>query len=380
MHSNQSQMSKPAAPAPSKPPAVARPFSAQEILALHKVPLYGIDGFAMHAGIMEISGLALAVDGDLETVAFKGDPGIEFSVVKSIPNKGAGDFYWYWPGAETSAFQLRIDMAASRSTASYYKFDVAFAGFEDRPLERYRTTFVVPKYLDLLENFPSQDGHPRIQTVGTVNSVAVTGMTDAFRMCRLARLYGWDGSGDVLDWGIEFGRVARYVDYLSENATVWGVDIDPQAIGWTQEHLPHLKTSLGPLMPRTDYADDQFSFVYGLAVMTHLERSVQEAWLEEIRRILRPGGLAALTFAGDTAVAFASRWLDREFLETYLRTGFAPSLPNNDLVGVITTPEYYKNVHQSIRQAERICSRYFDVVGSHECMYGYQDLLILRKS
>lgn len=376
---NQSQTSKPTAPPSSKPSAVARPFSAQEILALHKVPLYGIDGFAMHAGFMEISGLALAIDGDPGTVAFQGDPGIEFSVVRSISNKGAADFYWYWPGAETSTFQLRVDMAASRSTADYYKFSIGFAGFEDRPLERYRTTFVVPKHLDLLENFPSPDGHPRVQAFGTVNSVAVTGMTDAYRMCRLARLYGWDGSGDVLDWGIGYGRVARYVDYFSKNATVWGVDIDPHAIGWTQAHLPDLKTSLGPLMPPTEYSDGQFSLIYGLAVMTHLERSVQEAWLDEIHRILRPGGLAALTFAGDTSVAFMSRWLDRDFLETYTRTGFGPLLPNNDLFGVIATPEYYKHVTQSIRQAERICGGYLDVVGSHECMYGYQDLLILRK-
>lgn len=356
----------------------AKPLAAEEIRALHDIPLFGINGFALQGGFLELSGLALPANGNPRTVEFYSDPGVEFAVEYPLPHPGAAEYYWYWPGAERSAFRLRVDLAASRSSVDYYKFRLRFAGHGKRPLESVRTTIVVPKDIGLLENYPTPAALRRVQAFETVNSVATTGLTDALRICELGRAYGWDGSGDVLDWGVGHGRVARHIAKFSD-ATVWGVDIDPDNIAWATSHLPSLSVSVGPLMPPTQYPDNQFSLVYGISVMTHLERSVQEAWLAEIKRILRPGGIALLTFAGDASVAFSSKWLDRAFLDTYVQTGFGPHLTSHDLVGVIDTPEYYKNVKQTIGRAQEICSPYLEVAGAHECMFGYQDLLVLRK-
>jgi SAM-dependent methyltransferase len=365
-----------ATPAPEGVPP--RPFAAEEILALHSIPLFGINGFSVNGGLLEVAGLALPVKGNPRTVEFSADPGVEFAVEYPIPHAGAAEYYWYWPGSELSAFRLRVDLAASRTAGDYYKFRLRFAGGGKRPLESIRTTIVVPKNIGLLENFPTPAALRRVQSFETVNSVATTGLTDALRICELARAYGWDGTGDVLDWGVGHGRVARHIGRFSE-ANVFGVDIDPDNIAWANAHLPSLSVSVGPLMPPTSYPDNQFSLVYGISVMTHLERSVQEAWLEEIKRILRPGGIALLTFAGNASLAFSSKDLDRAFLDTYLETGFGPHLTSHDLVGVIDTPEYYKNVKQTIERAKEICSGFLEVAGAHECMFGYQDLLVLRK-
>jgi hypothetical protein len=113
--------------------------------------------------------------------------------------------------------------------------------------------------------------------------------------------------------------------------------------------------------------------------MTHLTRTVQEAWIDEIKRVLCPGGLALLTFAGDSSVAFASRFLDRKWLDEYLAKGTGPDLNDRSLVGVIENHEYYKNVKISLAEANKLCARYLNVVAAYECAFGYQDLIVLRK-
>lgn len=369
----------PRAASPTKPADVVRPFTAAEIRGLHSIPLYSVNNFAVGNGFVEVSGLALPPDGEHASVSFVGDPGAVFQVEYPMLREEAAKYYWYWPNSNLSGFRLRIDLAATRTDVDYYTFRVAFAGFEDLPHESLRTMIILPKNLSHLENYPSQENLKRVQAFNTVNSVAATGMSDGARIVALARHYGWDGAGDVLDWGVGHGRVARHLNVFAKEARVWGVDIDPNNIAWAQSHLPSIKTSVGPLMPPTEYADGQFSLIYGISVMTHLERPVQKAWLEEIRRILKPGGLALLTFAGDASVAFSSRWIDRAYYETYMETGRGPSLPSGDLVGVIEKADYYKNVKQTIRKSRGLCGKFLEVLDALECIFGFQDLLVLRK-
>src|SRR5205807_4433880 len=102
-------------------------------------------------------------------------------------------------------------------------------------------------------------------------------------------------------------------------------------------------------------------------------------WLQEICRILRPGGLALLTFAGDTAAAFSSRFLEKTWMKEYLDTGRGRDLPSGDMVGKISDPDYYRNVTISSAEVITLCRPYFAVQDVLECMFGYQDLAVLTK-
>ena len=106
---------------------------------------------------------------------------------------------------------------------------------------------------------------------------------------------------------------------------------------------------------------------------------MQRAWLAEIARILKPGGVALLTFTGDSAVAFNSRYMTREWVDAYVRDGSAPDMPDNSLVGVIDDPTYYKNVYISAPRAAALSAENLEVAAIHECMFGYQELMVLRK-
>jgi SAM-dependent methyltransferase len=294
-----------------------------------------------------------------------------------LPSPNAAAFYWYWPNADRASYRLRFDLAQTRHDGPAYKIRIMFAGREQDQIEQIRTTVLVPKNLGALENFPDGRSLSRVQYFDTISGVATKGLSDAWRVIALARHHGWSG-GRVLDWGCGHGRVARHLPGLGL-ADVAGIDIDPFNVGWARDHLPGLQFTLGPQMPPTPYADRSFDLVYGISVMTHLVPDVQEAWLAEIARLLRPGGMALLTFAGDGAVAFSSRHLNKSWMDQYLSEGFGPPLPDPSLEGVIANPEYYKNVKQAAGVSRARCSAYMDVVAVHECMFGYQDLLVLRK-
>lgn len=369
-----------AAPVHPVSAAPAYPFSAEEILALHDIPLFTVHSLAVYGGFVEVVGMALPPQGDPAAVAFRADAGAAISVEYPLEHPWAADYYWYWPGSANSRFRLRLDLAKSRTAADYYTFRIVFSEGESRPLEHLRTAIVVPKDLGRLEVYPRLENLRRVQRNNTMENVTTTGMSDCRRVVELGKHYGWDGAGSVLDWGVGHGRLARHFDMFAPQAEIFGSDIDPDNIRWLQQALPRVRGSVGPLMPPSQFADDQFSLIYGISVMTHLERSVQRAWLEEIRRILRPGGIALLTFTGDTSVAFASKWLDRGFYDAYKQTGAGPDLPCEDLVGVIDTPEYYKNVLQNLEITRALCAEHLDVLDACECMFGYQDLLVLRKS
>lgn len=100
---------------------------------------------------------------------------------------------------------------------------------------------------------------------------------------------------DVLDWGCSTGRVLRHFDDLPERTSLWGCDIDADAIDWAQRHLGgrfrFFACTTSPTLP---VPDGSFDLVYGISIFTHISHGV-DTWLMELRRILRPGGAAMVT-------------------------------------------------------------------------------------
>lgn len=101
----------------------------------------------------------------------------------------------------------------------------------------------------------------------------------------------------VLDFGCGAGRTLRqFVDYPAE---FWGCDIDAASIDWMRENLaPPLHPFVNGELPPLDQADAAFDLVFCVSVFTHLSRS-WSAWLVELHRVLKPGGILFATFMGE---------------------------------------------------------------------------------
>lgn len=354
-------------------------LSAFEIKQLQARPFWSVEGFLFREGEVIVSGFAPAPDADASKVAVEADPGLAFEFDYPLPHPDAPAVLWYWPGIEKSAYRIRIDLANTRHVGDYYKFRFKFADEPNDEIEALRTTVVIPKDLGKLENYPVQAALARVQTYDTIASVAVTGATHARLIVELAKKHDLRLNGSVLDWGCGHGRVTRFLREFGVTGEICGVDIDPSNIAWARNHLSHINFVVGPLMPPLPYPDVSFDLVFGISVMTHLPREVQNVWLKEICRILTPGGIALLTFTGDSSVAFSSRYLDREWMDTYYQTGFGRDLQDNSLVGVIEEAEYYKNVNIKLTNVVKICAEHLEVIGAYECVFGHQDVVVLRR-
>jgi SAM-dependent methyltransferase len=107
--------------------------------------------------------------------------------------------------------------------------------------------------------------------------------------------------GDVenlLDFGCGCGRVLRHLRNY-ESIKLHGTDCNPAAIRWCDEHLNFAEFSSNALEPPLRYRTHSFDLLYAFSVFTHLTEPLQNAWLKELRRVVKPGGLLILTVGGD---------------------------------------------------------------------------------
>jgi len=108
---------------------------------------------------------------------------------------------------------------------------------------------------------------------------------------------------DWLDFGCGCGRIARFVLESGGIRSYTGVDVDASQIAWAARHLAG---RFGPMRPDPplDFPESAFDVVLAISIFTHFDEAQQLAWLAEIRRILRPGGvLVATTLCPEAALA-----------------------------------------------------------------------------
>lgn len=99
----------------------------------------------------------------------------------------------------------------------------------------------------------------------------------------------------VLELGCATGRVLRHLLCHETSANLWAVDINQRHIEWIRRFLaPSLHVFQNSILPQLPLEDNSFSLVYAFSVFTHID-AFELAWLAELRRILRPGGMAYLT-------------------------------------------------------------------------------------
>jgi SAM-dependent methyltransferase len=105
--------------------------------------------------------------------------------------------------------------------------------------------------------------------------------------------------GAVLDFGCGCGRVLRHWHGV-EGPELHGSDYNPDLVGWVGEAFPSVHANVNALAPPTGYEDGKFDLVYALSVFTHLDRDLQDAWIAEFERILKPGGLLIVSVLGES--------------------------------------------------------------------------------
>ena len=102
----------------------------------------------------------------------------------------------------------------------------------------------------------------------------------------------------ILDFGCGCGRVIRHLRGLP--ADLHGCDRNPAMVEWCQGHLPFAAFAVNDVKPGLAYEPGTFDLVYGLSVFTHLPAELQAAWMDELARVLAPGGTLLVTLHGES--------------------------------------------------------------------------------
>jgi SAM-dependent methyltransferase len=102
---------------------------------------------------------------------------------------------------------------------------------------------------------------------------------------------------NILDFGCGCGRVIRQWKGLI-GSKLYGIDYNPVLIDWCRRNLPFADYSVNRAGIPLGLTDETFDFIYSISVFTHLTESGQRFWMDEIKRVLNPGGHLLFTVHG----------------------------------------------------------------------------------
>ena len=193
---------------------------------------------------------------------------------------------------------------------------------------------------------------------------------------------------DIYDFGCGCGRLERALRELAPQASLAATDIDEEAIAWLADNAPGIDVRLTSWLPPLPFGDGAFDLVIVISVFTHLPAEFQDAWLAELHRVTRPGGVAISTFHGeahwrqtwDVGFAAAPRRVRLQSkllgLERRVR-GFAHWRGDG---WERIFPDYYHTSWHRPGYVRRHWSRWFDVVRIEEGTDpGSHDFVVLRR-
>jgi SAM-dependent methyltransferase len=89
--------------------------------------------------------------------------------------------------------------------------------------------------------------------------------------------------------------VLRHFHFQFDVARVHGADVNKRNVWWVQKHLPRaFEVFHNHALPHLPIEDRSFDIVFAISVFTHIDH-LEQSWLLELRRILRPGGVLVIS-------------------------------------------------------------------------------------
>jgi SAM-dependent methyltransferase len=180
----------------------------------------------------------------------------------------------------------------------------------------------------------------------------------------------------MLDWGCGCGRTIQFFLKYSPITKVFGCDVDDEAINWCKNNISSAEFSTIPFFPPTAYSDNSFDLIVSYSIFTHLTEENQAFWLQEMNRILVPGGIFITTVHGEFAAMFS---LPQSIIDGMLVNGIYDGINDETLAGV-APEDYYRATFQNRDYTCRTWAKYFTVLEYKERYAGnFQDMVVLKK-
>jgi SAM-dependent methyltransferase len=106
-----------------------------------------------------------------------------------------------------------------------------------------------------------------------------------------------------LDFGCSSGRVVRVLAAAYPELEWHGCDPIESAVEWAAENLPDVVFAVSPQEPPLRYPDAAFDLAFAISIWSHYGERAAVLWLDEMHRVIKPGGHLVLTTHGYQSVA-----------------------------------------------------------------------------
>ena len=179
----------------------------------------------------------------------------------------------------------------------------------------------------------------------------------------------------LMELGCGVGRLLRHVP-VTAVARVVATDVNPETLDWCRANLPgieyHRHCTVPPIasLPAAG-----FDIIYAHSVFTHIPLERQIVWLQELERLLRPGGWLAATFLGREQIDALLDAEQRAILSVRGAIEIHPEWPPGGPGG---RPAAYGAVCQTVAHQEAAFGMVFELC-TRLRRPGRQDVVVLRR-
>ena len=199
------------------------------------------------------------------------------------------------------------------------------------------------------------------------------------QLSAMAAAHGVQG-GSYFDFGGSTGRVFRHFHFQSPDWKVWSSDFKMTSVDWNLKHFPsEIMAFQGVYFPFLPVEDRSFDLITAMSVFTHIDET-ETSWLLELRRILKPDGVAIITIHNDDTWLNMPRSL-RDVIEQYSpELARNPALPPGRIVSNFRNDDPYRcNTFHSDDYIRSQWGRFFEIKAIVNRFSGPQAGVILKR-
>lgn len=150
-----------------------------------------------------------------------------------------------------------------------------------------------------LPRFP--DNTTQINTVGMAGKDTLREANIFFQDCveHFQKSSNWfKRDKRLIDFGCGWGRIARFFLRDFEPQYIAGFDVEEGLLDICRSTFSGVEFHKCEPFPPTHLGERSTDFIVGYSVFSHLSEEACHYWMEEFARILRPGGMVAITTRG----------------------------------------------------------------------------------
>lgn len=184
--------------------------------------------------------------------------------------------------------------------------------------------------------------------------------------------------GRILDFGCGAGRMIRHLRPLAERCEIWGTDISATHIFWCRQHLsPPFHFATTTKVPHLPFKDESFDLIYCGSVFTHID-DLAEAWLLELRRILKPNGRLYATIHDKNTIELLATARYRKGSELFERHPNFSRFRNADFGMFALARDENSQVFYDGEFFRKMAGSAFEVLSVTEEAYFYQTAYVMK--